>query len=83
VNDQPSITDLQARQMTREAVYLCVAWIALLVTLIAFPSVRLLAALEFVGLFVAIGFRWSIASRRAAASVAPVPSRGLNARVSA
>jgi len=61
--DDPSSGALPSPHVWRQIVALSVAWVALLVSLIAVPGVLVFTIVAFGGILVAVGFSWVCASR--------------------
>jgi len=63
VTDDPSSAALPTTHVWRQIVVLSVAWVALLVSLIAVPGVRVFTLIAFVGMLFVVGVSWACASR--------------------
>jgi len=63
VTDDPSSAALPATHVWRQITGLSVAWVGLLVSLIAVPGVRVFTLIAFVGMLFVVGVSWACASR--------------------
>ena len=61
--DDPSSGALPSPHVWRQIVALSVAWVALLVSLVAVPGARVFAIVAFGGMLVVVGVSWACASR--------------------
>jgi hypothetical protein len=67
----PDSTHIAPVSVWRQAVCLCASWIAVIVSLIAFPSILPFTLVAFVGLLLALGISWSRLGRSARAAQVP------------
>ncbi|CAN5508102.1 hypothetical protein BH20ACT17_BH20ACT17_13870 [soil metagenome] len=63
VIDDPSSPSLLAEHVWRQIASVSIAWIALLVSLIAVPGILVFTSVVFVGTLVAVGVSWACARR--------------------
>jgi hypothetical protein len=75
VIDDPPSAGLPARTIWRQIAGISVAWVAMLVSLVAVPGLRVFLVVAFLGVLVAVGISWAFASRAETKRARPAGQR--------